>query len=230
MITGVVVDETGEPSPNTQVRAYRYVLTNGQRTLQPAGQDQTDDRGIYRIFQLQPGDYLVSAAPRNQGAGSDVRAQMQAQLEPLCSRCRPPAERSALLGGRWRRRRLAAALVLVPLVRPSTAWLPADAASRCSIRCSSCKQQLQQQPDEQSTAYAPVYYPGTTSPASATKVTLGIGEEKAGVDFQLQLVPTARVQGTVVGPEPTLPQGHAGVVVGGRASRMRRRCRAYRRT
>jgi uncharacterized protein (DUF2141 family) len=49
-------------------------------------------------------------------------------------------------------------------------------------------------------AYAPTFYPGSPSPASATTVKLATGEERAGVDMQLQLVPTARIEGIVVGP------------------------------
>jgi hypothetical protein len=47
--------------------------------------------------------------------------------------------------------------------------------------------------------YAPVYYPGTTSSGGATAVTLGISEERAGIDLQLQLVPMGTVSGTVLG-------------------------------
>jgi hypothetical protein len=54
--------------------------------------------------------------------------------------------------------------------------------------------------------YAPVYYPGTTSLASATTVTLGAGEERTGVDFALQLVRTARIEGVVVTPQGVSPQ------------------------
>ena len=47
--------------------------------------------------------------------------------------------------------------------------------------------------------YAPVYYPGTTSSSGAAAITLGISEERAGVDLQLQLVPMGTVSGTVFG-------------------------------
>jgi hypothetical protein len=47
--------------------------------------------------------------------------------------------------------------------------------------------------------YAPVYYPGTTTSSGATTVTLGISEERAGMDLQLQLVPLGTVSGMVVG-------------------------------
>src|SRR4029078_6705500 len=54
--------------------------------------------------------------------------------------------------------------------------------------------------------YAPVYFPGTATPSTASPVTLGIGEERNGVDFRLVLVPTAKVQGTV-GSASGIPQG-----------------------
>jgi hypothetical protein len=49
--------------------------------------------------------------------------------------------------------------------------------------------------------YAPLFYPGTSSPANATTIKLNPGEERAGVDIQFQLVPTAKIEGTVVGPD-----------------------------
>jgi uncharacterized protein (DUF2141 family) len=49
--------------------------------------------------------------------------------------------------------------------------------------------------------YAPVYYPGTFSASQATLVKVGVGEERTGVDFQLSLVTTAKVEGTVVAPD-----------------------------
>ena len=45
--------------------------------------------------------------------------------------------------------------------------------------------------------YAPVFFPGSTALSGATKITLEPGEERAGIDFNLQFVPTARVSGTV---------------------------------
>ena len=42
--------------------------------------------------------------------------------------------------------------------------------------------------------------PGTSNTGSATAVTVNAGEERLGVDFQLQLVPMARVEGMVIYP------------------------------
>jgi hypothetical protein len=165
VITGTVLDEYGEPTPGTQVRALRFAMQAGGRRLQQSGSGTTDDRGIYRIFGLQPGDYIVSAAPRNAGPAVDA-GQLQAQLDAL-------------------RQRMA------------TAGADADVTRELAVRASLLQGAIPQQ-EEQATGYAPVYFPGTTTHSSAATVTLGIGEERAGVDFQLQRVPMARVEGTVV--------------------------------
>jgi hypothetical protein len=66
-ITGHVTDETGEPIPNLNVRVMRYQYQQGERRLMPAGNGQTDDRGEYRVWGLNPGDYYVSAVMPNFG-------------------------------------------------------------------------------------------------------------------------------------------------------------------
>ena len=48
-----------------------------------------------------------------------------------------------------------------------------------------------------SVALVPVFYPGTVDPANAATVTVGRGEERGGVDFQMQYVSTATVSGVV---------------------------------
>lgn len=53
-------------------------------------------------------------------------------------------------------------------------------------------------PDPQPVQLAPVYFPGTTREADAGSIVLSVGEERQGVDFRLDMVRTARVQGMVV--------------------------------
>ncbi len=79
VITGTVVDENGEPSPQTPVRVMRVVTQNGRRTLQGSNNATTDDRGIYRIFGLLPGDYVVCATPRNNNIGDFDRMRVELQ-------------------------------------------------------------------------------------------------------------------------------------------------------
>ena len=82
VIAGLVVDEDGEPMPRANVQALRYLYRQGQRQIESAGTDQTDDRGQFRVFDLEPGDYFISVTlPRRRfrfagsaQAGQDARA------------------------------------------------------------------------------------------------------------------------------------------------------------
>src|SRR5688500_13162146 len=85
VITGTVVDEYGEATAGTQVRVLRYVMQGGRRTLQQSGNGTTDDRGIYRVYGLQPGDYIVSAVPRNAGPAVDI-GRLQTELAAVRER------------------------------------------------------------------------------------------------------------------------------------------------
>jgi protocatechuate 3,4-dioxygenase beta subunit len=67
VITGRVGDEDGEPLARALVTVQRYQYIRGERQLTPAGGDQTDDRGAFRIFGLPPGDYYVSATTSGLG-------------------------------------------------------------------------------------------------------------------------------------------------------------------
>jgi len=65
VIAGIVFDEFGDPAFNVPVRAMRFIYTNGFPQLSNAGSGTTDDRGMYRVAGLMPGEYLVSAVPRD---------------------------------------------------------------------------------------------------------------------------------------------------------------------
>ena len=67
--------------PGTPVRALRYVMQSGAADAgSRPGTAATDDRGVYRIYGLQPGEYIVFATPRNansQGVERAVRSELQ---------------------------------------------------------------------------------------------------------------------------------------------------------
>ena len=176
VITGTVLDENGEATPNTPVRALRYVTQAGRRTLQSTGSGSTDDRGIYRMFGLQPGEYVVCATPRNNAMsdGDRMQAEMQSLRQEL-----EAAARSNEATARALQERLAAVQAVA----------------------------TQQSAEDTVAGYAPVCYPGTTSAASATAIPVAIGEERSNIDFQLQLVPMARVEGTVINSTGAQLQG-----------------------
>jgi hypothetical protein len=63
-ISGVVMNQ-GRPAVGTSVSATRVTLLNGQRILRPGDGSRatTDDRGVFRLAGLSPGDYIITAAP-----------------------------------------------------------------------------------------------------------------------------------------------------------------------
>jgi protocatechuate 3,4-dioxygenase beta subunit len=174
VITGMVLDENGEAIPGTQVRALRYAMQSGARVLQQGGVGSTDDRGIYRIYGLQPGEYIIAATPRNMTAAVEID-RMQAEVAAAMEARAVGAARAN-----------------------------AVEAEALSARLQELRAQLPTG-DLPNAGYAPVYYPGTTMPGSAGTVAVGVSEEKSGVDFQLQLVPIARVEGVVVAANGPMP-------------------------
>ena len=66
VLTGIVTNANGEPIVAVNVRAQMSRDNNGRRV--PNGfskEKQTDDRGVYRIYGLLPGTYVVSAGGPN---------------------------------------------------------------------------------------------------------------------------------------------------------------------
>ena len=165
VVTGTVTSQSGEPAPNARVSLMKYVYSaqNGERTLQTSGGSaSSDDRGVYRIFGVAPGEYFVQlqvpfALPGELRQTTDQ--SMQAAMQQLRS-----GQRGAV-----------------------TAAVPAASSAPAA-----------QGP---TVGYAPVFYPGATSVANASAVKVAAGEERAGIDIQVRLVPTARVEGTVTGPD-----------------------------
>src|SRR5205807_3943778 len=72
VITGTVYDEDGDPAVNAQVVALRSTRRGSGRAFMTNAAAQTNDRGEYRIFGLEAGQYLVVAVdPQRQQAGAN---------------------------------------------------------------------------------------------------------------------------------------------------------------
>jgi len=160
VVTGTVMDENGQPAINTTVRAMRVMIHNGERRLVTFGDGGvSDDRGIYRIFGLPAGEYVIGAAARPASTvrpGSDVLLTTDLDVNH--------------------------ARTAAPQVPP---------------------------PPDRGVAFAATYFPGTPLVTQAGRVSLSAGEERDGIDFALQLVATARVEGTVYTGEGAVPPGTA---------------------
>jgi hypothetical protein len=63
VITGRVYDQNQRPLPSVRVEALRYQYREGAQVLVLAAAGHSDDRGEYRIYDLQPGAYYVRAVP-----------------------------------------------------------------------------------------------------------------------------------------------------------------------
>jgi protocatechuate 3,4-dioxygenase beta subunit len=71
-INGRVLDEGGEPSGYAHVQALKATYRHGRRTLTVVQLVQADDRGVYRLFWLPPGEYYVAAKPLDLRRSSEM--------------------------------------------------------------------------------------------------------------------------------------------------------------
>jgi hypothetical protein len=163
VLTGIVLDEVGDPAFGITVRAYKWVMKSGERTLVETAAAGTDDRGIYRIPALLPGEYVAGVLP---AAG-----------ELLSIKLNGVSEYVKVIGAIENRYELFMDTPVVARVR--------DGAGGTG---------------PPRTGFARSFYPGVGQAGVATGITLGPGEERSGVDFSLQVVPLARVTGTVMSP------------------------------
>lgn len=170
VITGQVFDEKGRPSVATPVRVSQWVMATGERSLRPAGSSATDDRGMYRVYGLSPGAYIVHAVPRNPVVNQGtINAELVNALGPNTDLTGVSAVQLAADGRP----------VVVGVEGPE-----GPDAGRAAP----------------TVGYAPVYYPGTLDLAGAQTVELGVGDERFGVDLYLQQVPLAVVSGQLLMP------------------------------
>ena len=169
VITGRVLDEGGEPAFGTPVRAMRYIYRSGERVLAQAGSATADDRGIYRIAALVPGEYVVTAVPRE--SSSAAMEEMKVRTEMVLAEARS-AGSDALLSE---------ATVMMARANAVTTAPP------------------------ETSGYMPVFYPASTTAATATTIAVSAGEERPNIDLQLQIVPLAQISGVVTGAGGGMP-------------------------
>jgi hypothetical protein len=159
-ITGVVRDAAGAPA-SVEVQLMQFRVTGGVRSLVwvPGTNtgDITDDRGVYRLFGVAPGEYFVSARKTSMGENLHLMTSdaLQSAMQTSSSGAPPVTATTPDLG--------------------------------------------------RTVAFTDVYYPGTVDASAATMLKIGANEERTNVDFALQLVPTARISGSVVGMDGRPP-------------------------
>jgi hypothetical protein len=194
-ITGTIRDEAGEPMVDLPVRVLLPAFVAGKLKLTPGAVARTDDRGLYRIGSLAPGDYVV-VVPSTQASAPQSVVDVYQQLRGTSSG--PGAVdfyRDLSFSG--------ATETLNLLMRPGTTKVGslAFASSSGIMRAG-----IVPSPSSDGTmfVYPTQYFPAAMTAGQATTITLRSGEERADVDVQLRLLATSRVSGTVNGPSGPL--------------------------
>lgn len=186
-ISGSVLDEAGEPIVGVEVRALRRTLVSGRRRFTAGApamglprQVVTDDRGVYRLPALMPGDYVVVAVSTVASVPASLlqgyRDAIQSGATSSSDLFRPIFEAGASSAMPGTSSAMAAGGTVLSLQRMITP--PPPRGGRLFL-------------------YPTTYYPAAFTAADAGVVTIGSGEDRAAVDFQLRPVPTARVAGIV---------------------------------
>ena len=191
-ITGTIADEAGEPLVGVDVTALRRSTTQGRRQFTTAMTAVTDDRGIYRMSGLTPGDYVVAVV-----VAQSSMPQAVAEMYRDAMMSNDPARMTLM-----RSLSEAGLMMLMP-------------GSSQSLQAGSHLQAVRGPTpppfaDETKVlAYPTTFYPAARSAGEATVVTLRSGEERTAVDLDLKPVRTTRITGTVVGPDG--PAAHIGL-------------------
>jgi hypothetical protein len=186
VISGTILDEAGEPVVGVRVESFQRSFVAGRRRYAPSRAGMTDDRGAYRIAQLMPGDYLVAAPNRQtsiptevmdaffggRSAASDAeRAELAGEMNRVGSAIVPAGSEYAMSVGD----------VTIPLP-PGTATPTSRPGGALMI-------------------YPTLFYPASSTSANATPITVRSGEERGGIDMQVQPARSVRVAGVLVAPE-----------------------------
>ena len=170
-IAGTVADEAGEPLVNIRVRAFRRTVGSGRPQFLGAATATTNDRGEYRLGGLLPGEYIVLVPARQVVVAHALAREVQA------GRLQPPRDLAAALSPEAKAIQAGDSLIALdgsPMPPP---------------------------PNADRLFYPPTFHPSALTIDLAVPLTINAGEERGGIDLQLQPVQTLRVSGFVVGPD-----------------------------
>ena len=184
VVAGTVADERGEPLVGATVQVLRYTFAGGRRQLTMGPTDRTDDRGMYRIGELEPGDYVV-AVPMSQGmSAAAFKRSLAAAAGDL-----GPVRMPAAGGG---------------AVRVTATTSSGGGSTRMSYSMLGGDSDVATAgiaEDGHLLCYRTEFYPAAPDASHATPITLRAGEEHTGMDFQMTPARTIDVSGTVLGPD-----------------------------
>ena len=188
-ISGRVVDDSGDPVIGLSLRTFRRAIVGGRLRYTSFGnQPTTDDRGIYRVSQLTPGDYVIGIVTTQATVPTALQdASAAADKDGSAAEFRRQLDRSGSSG---------LGSVNLSAGRQMDDWVlqfQSDLGMRTSAPPPGDGNRV--------FIYPTLYYPSATTISSATVMTLESGDARLSVDFRLRPVITSRVSGRLVGPE-----------------------------
>jgi hypothetical protein len=196
-VTGRVTDEAGEPVIGVAVRALQRTIVAGKQKLAPGPTARTDDRGVYRIPSLTPGEYAV-VVPSTQASAPDavIDLFLQQRMTPGASK---PGESD--IGRDLSFSGATEALLVIDRHRGTRvgaqSFVSVGAGSRAAVAPAlSAGGRIHVYPTQ--------YHPAAPTAAGASILTLRSGEERGAIDIQLALAATSIVSGNVKGPDGPL--------------------------
>jgi uncharacterized protein (DUF2141 family) len=180
VVSGTITDENGLPAVGVPVQAMRVAMQNGERTFQPgvAPGAQASDMTDDR------GVYRFYGLPPGDYVVSAQPRSINGEIKAMTE-----SEIRSIMAA-LQQQQAAAAQSQMPGMTNAPAPQPSAPPAEPPV----------------TVGYANVYFPGTTTASTAGTISIESGAERAGVDFALRLVRTARIEGTVVVPAGMRPQ------------------------
>lgn len=189
-VAGTVIDQDGEPIVETRVTLLRVENVAGHRAYRAGPTTMTDDRGMYRIAKVEPGEYTVYLPYMQMTVPVDV----QAAYDTASSKgqaARQEFERTYGLessGINGSGVRIGDHLLVrssntyggTGQLGPSFVTPPPDANGRAVV-------------------YPMTFYPGVTSLSEAATFAVEAGQDRASTDMQVRLVAGIHISGRVMG-------------------------------
>ena len=186
-ISGRVVDEAGEPVSGAYVQSYRRTWVAGRASLStPGGGAETDDRGMFRLGRLVPGEYVVGMPSRlvTYPVGF-VEADAAARQAGGALQQARSAELSA---------RGSAMLATFPAY-------PSPRIGNFTLARADGPDTPVPTGNERLSIYPITFHPNARTTEQATPIILAAGEERSGVDLHVSLTPTVAISGIASGPD-----------------------------
>lgn len=180
-VSGMVTDETGEPLAGIYVRVLARISVAGRFHLASGPSATTDDRGVYRIGNLPPGQYIV-AVP---GVSQSV------QTADLPAGVGGPGGNTMMSGG-----------IQAPgyTVAAPEAALDLGATTRLLLG----RFAVPPPPHDGRVFVYPMAFYGGGDLARAVPLDLKLAEERSGLDIKLEPAATTTISGAVQGSPESL--------------------------